>query len=1112
MIASLGEGMRNEIYQTWFAGAFAVLAAGGVSKARADTSQIGAAAMSSTATTPLVDPSKINSTDTTTLTGTVPLRVAKAVDQGSMGQTEVISSMTLLLKRSPEQQQRFDAYVASLSNPGSPNYHKWLTAKEAGEQFGPNEKDIAAVEKWLNQQGIGIKGISSDKMTLRIMGTVGAVERAFGTQMHRYVEDGKTHFANATEQKIPSALTSVVAGVVSLSDFFPVAQVKNVGPVKRDANGHWVAANQASSNFNYLLNGSVYYDLVPADFDTIYNVNPVWSQGTPIRGAGQTVAVIEDSDVQNQDVTAFRQTFLPPDAQGIFSQINPVGVNGVANCTDPGRNPDETEAALDAEWAGAAAPDANIEMASCADTGADFGPFIAAEDLLESDTPPPIISMSYGECELASAAVGAADEAGTLWSLAAIEGVTVFVSSGDSGSAGCDQNQPAATFGLEVNGLGSSIYNISVGGTDFNDWKDPSHYWADGNGNLGQSALKYVPEMTWNDSCASPVVDAAAGYPSELVACNDPAQTFLTTVAGGGGPSFLWNQPTWQTGISGVPQTMSRATPDIALFSANGLFGHALIYCMSDTSEGGTPCNYLDPTNIAFNSAGGTSFAAPSMAGVQALINQYAGMNHGNVGPMLYQLARKEYGIAGSPLTNCGADGSGSACVFHDINVGTNDVPCFPNGADCYYVPSQNLSASSQVWGIVSSGGMQSLATSWGTNPGYDYGTGLGSVNVALLVNAIAAQDARSQIIPSTWDMYGFDESGNKQFNGPGTDTDGHSSIVMIGATTGDALFAHMNGGTVLNTNLQVIGGDGNRMGVQSTAPFDSGDVIKSVVSGLFSGRLLDQSVMVVDNAPNNTLKLSVYSYGWANFRFSYPSGWTVLGAGIVDGTNKPEAILYNSTTNQLQYWSFTCSGSINLGRLFDLTCANTVGNTFSGKSGYTPHLADLNGDGYLDIVWTSPNNDLSYWINNGQDGYEQKNGGTFAAGAVLEGAGEIAGSGNTDLIWFNPSTNQLSWWIMNGTSVTERKTMTAPTGYSLTSIEDFDGDGLADILWTNAQGDAYVWQGTGKGFTSEHVADGLGNPYAIPAGYVVQKSTLQGVVQPKTSTSNASLLVSANH
>jgi hypothetical protein len=1111
-------------YKPWLAGAVLIFAAGGAGQVCAASASLAGTTTVGSHSAPLIDASKLSNNQTTTLKGTIPLRVAHSLDGGRMGQTEVIPSMTLLLKRTPAQQAQLNSYAASLSSPGSPNYHKWLTAKQLGEQFGPNDQDIATVEKWLQSQGLGIKSISADKMMIHISGPVAAVERAFGTTMHHYVENGKTHFANATEQKLPTALTPVVAGIASLSDFFPKSQAINAGTVKRNAKGQWVSAGGPSSNFNTVYGGNTYYDVAPADFNTIYNVNPEWSQG--VRGAGQTVVVLEDSDVQNQDVATFRSTFLPSDAQGVFSQINPVSPQGVTSCTDPGPNGDEGEAALDAEWAGAAAPDANIVLASCADAGSDFGAFLAAENLLSSDTPPPIISLSYGECESLAAPVGDALEVSYLWNEAAFEGVSVFVSSGDSGSAGCDQDQQGgAAFGLEVNGLGSTPFNVSVGGTDFNDANNTSSYWFGGNGNQGASAKSYVPEMTWNDSCASPVLDAAIGYADPLTACNsaDGVTEFLTVIGGSGGPSYLWEQPSWQTGIAGMPQAISRSLPDISLFAANGLFGHALLYCMSDTNvdPSAQPCNYLNPTDVLFNSAGGTSFAAPAMAGVQALINQAVGTNSGNIGPMLYQLARKEYGINGSPLNSCGSNGSDPSCVFHDVTVGNNDEPCVINSDDCYAITNPSATLNKNVtYGVESAGGSQSLVPAWTTGKGYDYATGLGSLNVANLVNAISAQDTRSLTISRTWDLMGVNSSGTESNPAdvaalvtPQQATEGHSTILMLPPASclnnqntctlgsSEPLMAWMNGGTVVQ--IASPPSAWNPVTLAYGQPFQAGDQVKAVASDLFSGNLEGQTVQFSDNATTNTLTVDVYSWGNWEFTFPYPAGWTLVGTGVVDSTNQSEAIFYNSTTNQLGFWSFSCSGTQisptgTVGVLTNINCTRTIGNIINVAAGYTPHLADLNGDGYLDIVWTGTKNDIYYWINDGQGNFTKTYGGTYPAGWVLEGAGEIAGSGSTDLIWYNASASQFGWWIMNGNSVVSRKTVTVAQGYTVASIEDFDGDGLADILWTNAQGSAYIWQGTGVpggGFISERVADGQGNPYTIPAGYIVQRSSLQGVV-----------------
>ena len=1080
--------MSANTHKLWLVGAMLLLGGGAATNACAATDANG-----SSTSKPLIDGSKIDARQTTTLHGTVPLRVAKSQDLGSMGQTESIPSMTLVLKRSAERQKQFDSYLASLNNPASPNFHKWLTAKQVGDLYGPDKQDIATVSKWLSSQGLGVKGVSADGMRIRFGGSVSSVQRAFGTTMRRYSSDGKTHFSNATEQKLPAALTPVVSGVASLTDFFPKPLVKNVQSVKRDSKGRWVSAGNKTTDFNFVFNNDVYNDVVPADFNTIYNVNPLWNQDTPVRGAGQTVVVLERTDVQDADVTTFRQSFLPNDAAGVFAQLHPAAFVGDTSCADPGTNGDEGEAALDAEWAGAAAPDANVTLASCADTGADFGPFLAAENLLQQDTPPAILSLSYGECELVSAAVGDLDLAASLWSTAAAEGTTVFVSSGDAGAAACDQNEAAASFGIAINGLGSTPYNISVGGTDFNDFKQTSKYWAPANGNLGASALSYIPEQTWNSSCASSQLYAVLGYSDPITSCNsDTGENFLDTGGGGGGPSYAWSQPSWQAGIAGLGQSVTRATPDVSLFAANGIYGHALIFCMSDTSEGGVPCNYLNTTDAIYNSAGGTSFAAPAMAGIQALINQASNASHGNIGPTFYGLARKQYGTNVSPAAGCSDTDTSANCIFHDVATGDIDVPCFAGTGDCYVT-------GGNAFGVVSDGGTKSLATAWAAGKGYDYATGLGSVNVTNLTNAIAAQEARGTSIPRTWDLYGELGSGNRGV-GLNSILDGHSSLLMISQNDGSAIMLHMNGGTIIDTNPW-------------GTVFEPNDQVKAIPIDLYSGVLAGQSVMESDNPVDQTTNLAIYSYGWVNFRFPYPAGWTLVGAGVVDSTGVSKEVWRNNSTGQLGYWTIDCTGTIHFGQLFDMDCEREVGNVIDATAGYTPHLADLNGDGYLDIVWTGPANDIYYWINDGQGNYTKTYGGTFPAGWTLEGAGEIAGSGKTDLIWSNASANQVGWWVMNGTAVVDREIRSVAPGYSIATIEDFDGDGLADILWTNASGDAYVWQGTGTGFVSQHVADGSGTVYSIPAGYVVQKNRLQGVTQVVVQpTLNASVASSNTH
>ena len=208
----------------------------------------------------------------------------------------------------------------------------------------------------------------------------------------------------------------------------------------------------------------------------------------------------------------FRQTFgLAGYTSASFTQVHPPAPPAQPgnNCRAPGVvAPDDAEAILDAEWASASAPSAAIEMAACANTSTTFGGLIAIQNLINASAPPPtIMSISYGECETVN---GAAANAAynSAYQQAAAEGVSVFVAAGDSGAAGCDNSAVAltgeATHGIGVNAFASTPNNVAVGGTDFSDTYSGTEgtYWNSANTPTFGSAISYVPEIPWNDSCA----------------------------------------------------------------------------------------------------------------------------------------------------------------------------------------------------------------------------------------------------------------------------------------------------------------------------------------------------------------------------------------------------------------------------------------------------------------------------------------------------------------------------------------------------------------------------------------------------------------------------------
>ena len=184
-----------------------------------------------------------------------------------------------------------------------------------------------------------------------------------------------------------------------------------------------------------------------------------------------------------------------------------------------------------------------------------------------------------------------------------------------------------------------------------------------------------------------------------------------------------------------MPNDHARDLPDISLFASNGFWTHAILLCMSDPAQGGVPCNYSNPTDVFFNSAGGTSFTAPQLASIQALIDQKAGGPQGNPNPVYYDLAKSQYGSASKPneanIAACnssnGTSGS-SACMFHDVTVGTNDVPCY-GPVNCF-----NPNPATDYGALSTSD--TTLRPAFVANPGWDFTSGLGTLNVTNVVNA----------------------------------------------------------------------------------------------------------------------------------------------------------------------------------------------------------------------------------------------------------------------------------------------------------------------------------------------------------------------------------------
>ena len=573
-------------------------------------------------------------------------------DRGRVAPGLPMERVLLQLNGSPEQQAALDQLLEDQQDPGSPNYQSWLTPEQFGEQFGPVQQDLDAVTAWLQSHGFHDIAVAAGRRSIEFSGTAYQVERAFHTEIHLYVVEGETHIANATEIAIPSALSPVVAGVVSLNDFRRQALYR---VIRRNLAGTRGVALGGETD---LTGGS--HGISPYDFAAIYNVTSLWNGG--FDGTGQTVAIAGRTNINPADITLFRNTFGLPGNNTLV----------VLNGPDPGivSSGEETEADLDVEWSGGVAKGAAVKFVVSKSTNASDGVDLSSSYIVNNNLAS-AMSVSFGACE---SAMGSGNSFyNSLWSQAAALGISVFVAAGDSGSAGCDAPSSSsgnintttpAIHGFAVNGLASTPYNVAVGGTEFNDTASASTYWNAANDAHNASAKGYIPEVVWNESSYTAPGAAANGL-----------------WAGSGGVSTQYARPAWQTG-TGVPafdpgstSQKHRLLPDVSLTAA-GHDGY-LIY-----QEGKL---YL---------VGGTSGSSPSMAGIMTIVNQHSGGRNGNANTKFYPLA------------------GSNPSIYHDVTTGTNAVPCEGGTPNCS-TPQPTISTG-RLNGY-SAGAGYDLATGWGS-------------------------------------------------------------------------------------------------------------------------------------------------------------------------------------------------------------------------------------------------------------------------------------------------------------------------------------------------------------------------------------------------------------
>ena len=197
----------------------------------------------------------------------IPAWASAENDVGEVADDLQLSHLTLVLKRSPQQQLAFDQLLTQQQDPNSPNFHRWLTPVQVGEQFGASEHDMGAITQWLQSQGLHVDLVANSRFRIDFSGSAANVGAAFGTRLHSYLVNGERRLAPADVPKIPAALLGLVQSVHGLATSY-----ERTFHSVRTAQVPTLVENPLATNCS--PSGCVHY-VWPADFATIYDLNSV---------------------------------------------------------------------------------------------------------------------------------------------------------------------------------------------------------------------------------------------------------------------------------------------------------------------------------------------------------------------------------------------------------------------------------------------------------------------------------------------------------------------------------------------------------------------------------------------------------------------------------------------------------------------------------------------------------------------------------------------------------------------------------------------------------------------------------------------------------------------
>jgi subtilase family serine protease len=665
--------------------------------------------------------------------------VANAKDLGPADSTQMLN-IRLWIK--PPQSSGLSQAVADRMNPGSGNYHQWLSKSEELTAFKPSQSDAEQVRAYLESKGAQNIVVDANNNYVSARISVASAQSIFQVQMRKFSVRGKSVIANTSDPQLDGEIAGKVSYVGGLTShkkrpFFSRQRDLDTGKVINAqpfaANGQMgayesncfrgvethdfastgspavaatattpatpatgpVKATYTGNRFGADANATAPSlppcGYAPATVQKVYGISDVLKAGYD--GTGQTIVIVDayGSPTIQGDALAFSTAAgLPAPNIAIYSPggVQPTGAWNAEQQDWAG------ETTLDVEWAHVIAPGAKIalvEATSSSDDDLSAAIAYALDNKLGN-----VISNSWGgpESEEDSASMAMFD---ILLKTAAAQGVAINASSGDTGDYMSD-GQGGGLGYLDVSYPTSAALVTGVGGTSLALNADSSIKFQVGWGNSGVRI-------------ADGVASADLAVAAQNAPLNPPAK--LGFVGGsGGGTSRLVAKPGYQNKLPGT----SRMVPDIA-YLADPYTGVELIESSFDSN--GNP----QPGTLTSQVIGGTSLASPMFSAMWAIADQAHGSSLGQAAPLLYKLPSE----AIVDIVPVGSSSNVTGTLTDNTGAGAVNALslALPQTMAPFFSALYNSPNSPFRWDVITFGSDSSLQTA----VGWDNVTGLGVPN-----------------------------------------------------------------------------------------------------------------------------------------------------------------------------------------------------------------------------------------------------------------------------------------------------------------------------------------------------------------------------------------------